>query len=505
VRGARVQSQFSARTLAEIFRDLYLGERSGTLVLTHQGEEKRVHFDRGMILFAEATAPDESLESCLLASGQLSLGALAEGKEQLPAGGSAAQLAEVLVRRELIGRTVLNDCVRSLTARVVESVFRWEGGNGRFLESPAASRVFETDILTTFDSILQGIFCMAGFGPIHEAMCGLDNRLRVRQAAPLPLERLTLSPAHGFILSRVDGSTKLQQLLSIVPPGEEETAVRLAFGLLVLGLLEYDPPLSSGPLRVGDLLQDHERRQEDELQQEEAIREAYARMRDGSPHEVLGVSATAGTSEIEAAYARLKEEFQRERLQPRVRDRFRSELGLIQNHLLEAYLVLTRPTLRSRHEAHPVGGIPPGGDVTLRDLNVRVEIDRAKSKVALDEAQRKADQYFSKGRKFMRDGDFHNAIQYARLAIAQNPSDARYYFTLADCLARNPEARWQRMAEENYTKATELDPWNPEYWISLGRLYKKQGLKLRARKQFEEALKLVPNHPDVLSELKGVG
>ena len=74
-----------------------------------------------------------------------------------------------------------------------------------------------------------------------------------------------------------------------------------------------------------------------------------------------------------------------------------------------------------------------------------------------------------------------------------------------EALGRNPEARWQRMAEENYSKATQLDPWNVEYWISLGRLYKRQGLKLRARKQFEEALKLVPNSPDVLRELKGVG
>ena len=89
----------------------------------------------------------------------------------------------------------------------------------------------------------------------------------------------------------------------------------------------------------------------------------------------------------------------------------------------------------------------------------------------------------------MREGDFHNAIQYGKLAVSHNGEDARYFALLADCQVRNPEARWQRMAEENLTKATELDPWNPEYWISLGRLYKRRGLKLRARRQFEEALK----------------
>ena len=137
-------------------------------------------------------------------------------------------------------------------------------------------------------------------------------------------------------------------------------------------------------------------------------------------------------------------------------------------------------------------------------FNVRVEMDRSKSKVALDKANRVADVYYAKARKSMQEGDYHNAIQYGKLAISYNPQDARFFFLIADCQSRNPEGRWQRMAEENLTKATELDPWNPEYWISLGRLYKKRGLKLRAKRQFQEALKLVPNSADLIRELEGL-
>jgi Flp pilus assembly protein TadD len=61
------------------------------------------------------------------------------------------------------------------------------------------------------------------------------------------------------------------------------------------------------------------------------------------------------------------------------------------------------------------------------------------------------------------------------------------------------------MAEHNYSEATRLDPWNVEYWISLGRFYKKRGLKLRARKQFEEALKLAPLHKEAVEELESMG
>ncbi len=60
------------------------------------------------------------------------------------------------------------------------------------------------------------------------------------------------------------------------------------------------------------------------------------------------------------------------------------------------------------------------------------------------------------------------------------------------------------MAEENYLRATQLDPWNPEYWMRLGRLYKRRGMSLRARRNFEEALKLVPNKPEIIAEIAGL-
>jgi hypothetical protein len=390
-----------------------------------------------------------------------------------------------------------------MVGSIISAAFGWEGGSGRFREQPTPETPFETDVLYTVNVILKGIVRMAGFEPIREAMQGLDNRLCIRRPTALPLERLTLSPSHGFILSRIDGRTNLNDLITILPPGEDEEAARFLFGLLVLGLVDYDPPVSSGTLRVADVLRDNEDRQQLEASQEQKIRQACVQIRAANPYQVLGVSPGAGLREIEAAYTRSKEQFNRERMLPKLRERFRGELSLIESRLIEAYLTLTNPG-SVRSSVSPAPSPADSDSIAVTDLNVRVEVDRAKSQIVVDKANRTADRYYSKARKFFREGDFHNAIQYARLAITQNPSDARYYNTLGDCLSRNPEPRWQRMAEENYSKATELDPWNAEYWMSLGRLYKKQGLRLRARKQFEEALKLVPNSAEVLRELKGL-
>src|SRR5262249_5354869 len=69
-----MQANFSSQTLAEIFRDLYLGERSGVLEIARGNVEKRIYFDRGMILFAESGADDEDLGRRLVNEGKISPG-----------------------------------------------------------------------------------------------------------------------------------------------------------------------------------------------------------------------------------------------------------------------------------------------------------------------------------------------------------------------------------------------------------------------------------------------
>jgi tetratricopeptide (TPR) repeat protein len=500
-----MRAHFSALTLAEIFRDLYSNERSGVLTLTQDASEKRLYFDRGMILFAESPEESEDLGPCLVREAHLSTGALTEARASL--GGSAGnlELARVLVHRDLIAKDVVAATARTIVERIVRAVFLWENGSAAFAEGPAPDTNLETDILATVEAILGGILGLRGFEPVHDAMRGLDNRLRLRTPAMIPLERLTLSPSHGFILSRVDGNTTMNELLSILPPEEEVVASRFLFGLLILGVLEYDPPVGEAPFRVSDIMRDHADRQAVERIQEQTIRQAYEAVREQSPYDMLGVTPAASRREIERAYDDTKSQFSRDRILPRVRERFRSELAVIESRLVESYITLTQPDRAEAHQGVFAESAAPRRDIEVEDMLVRVEMDKAKSKLALEQANRVADAYYAKARRAMREGDFHNAIQYAKLATSYNASDARYYYLLADCQVRNPEAKWQRMAEENYTRATQLDPWNAGYWVSLGRFYKKRGLKLRAKKQYEEALKLVPNNTELLREMETLG
>ena len=169
---------------------------------------------------------------------------------------------------------------------------------------------------------------------------------------------------------------------------------------------------------------------------------------------------------------------------------------MIESRLVEAFLTLTQPETSRRRRGSPAARTAS----TSTTWWCAVEIDKAKTKVALDEATKVADAYYAKARRSMREGDFHNAIQYGKLAISYNPSDARFYYMLARLPGAQPGGALAAPGRgELHQARPQLDPWNADYWISLGRFYKRRGLKLRARKQFEEALKLVPERAEVLA------
>ncbi len=55
----------SPPALAELIRDLFLNERTGTLTLSRGGVKKRIYMDRGMIVSVSSSLDDERLAAFL--------------------------------------------------------------------------------------------------------------------------------------------------------------------------------------------------------------------------------------------------------------------------------------------------------------------------------------------------------------------------------------------------------------------------------------------------------
>ena len=144
---------FSSQTLAEVFRDLCLSERSGVLALSREEVEKSIHFERGLIHFAASTNEEEDLGARLVEESKLSVGALAE------AGGNGLapdELAQALINRGLIGKAQLCETMQGIVESVVQSVFAWEGGSAHFDDTKPAPEFFESPASAEAQAFLRG-------------------------------------------------------------------------------------------------------------------------------------------------------------------------------------------------------------------------------------------------------------------------------------------------------------------------------------------------------------
>jgi tetratricopeptide (TPR) repeat protein len=493
---------FVPSTLAEVVRDLFLSERSGLLTLTRTEVRKRLHFDRGMIYFADSSLEDEGLIDFLLHNRSLSLLAI---KEIPGARGDDWALSRYLLESGKVPLEKLQQAVREQIQQVIVSAFRWDSGESSFLDTPpGGGEVFGTDVILTFEFLMRGIRSMSGFNPIREAMLRLDRKVRLSENLYLPMEKLTLHPIQGFVLSRVDGTSGIKEIASLIPPSDEDSALRFLFGLLILGIVETHPALGKGPLVVRALLAGD--REEKERAEKEAavIKEMCRSITAGAPWEVLGVAQGAKLDKVRAAYDSRKDAFRPERFAKRIQEVYRGDLMLIEGKLLEAYLALTQNQMQSARQ-----GASSPGSVTLDmdTLRQRKELSKSQTQEIIEEQSRQAEKFYVKAREYFRAKDYYNAIQYCEQALKQSDIDARYYSLLGQALVRNPDYRWQKRAEKAFLRAVEIDPWNAEYFVHLGNFYRSHKLLRKAKKSFQKAVEVMPTHTEALkalSEMKSI-
>jgi hypothetical protein len=197
----------SPAAAAEKFRSIFLAEESGTLVVRSMGGVFSVLFDRGMVAGAQARA---------------SSGAI------LPLQPDEDAVVQIL----RFAFSCNPDTLEFLPATTDLDH-----------ESPA-------DILRTVNLFLSSVKTIQGFDDIRAAMSALDQKLILKTNPTVPIERLTLQPIHGFILSRLGGSLSFREIASTVGSEDEDEAGRFIFALLLLGCVALDPPFAHGPLRT---------------------------------------------------------------------------------------------------------------------------------------------------------------------------------------------------------------------------------------------------------------
>ncbi|HEY7698832.1 MAG TPA: DnaJ domain-containing protein, partial [Vicinamibacteria bacterium] len=290
------------------------------------------------------------------------------------------------------------------------------------------------------------------------------------------LQDMSLTPAQGFILSRIDGASRARDIIALSPLPDVEVAATLD-DLVQKGLLAWGDEGGVSDVSGSDTAT---RRRgvtpkpgtlDDELEKElERILELASQKR---YQELLGVSAEASTVEVKQSYSELIQRYHPDSQGKSLNAASSRKLSKACAAATEALSALSyrRKVLASKTARAARGGAAP-----------KSEFDRSIY----------AEDLFKRAQRAYETADYWEAIQLARQAVELDPSKAPYHHLLGIGLMKN--RNWLKEAEECLRKATELDPKNAEYFGLLATVYKAEGLPEDSASMLEKAKALDPTY-----------
>ena len=134
----------------------------------------------------------------------------------------------------------------------------------------------------------------------------------------------------------------------------------------------------------------------------------------------------------------------------------------------------------------------------LRDEKLRAEYDKRQQRKVQTPGQ-EAESYYTSGQAREESREWETALKLYYEAMRIKPDKLEYVLAAARILSMDKSK--QRLASELLTQAIVQHPQEPEPRLQLGALYTRSGMHLRAKRVYEEALKVMPHHSKLRKRL----
>jgi len=297
--------------------------------------------------------------------------------------------------------------------------------------------------------------------------------------------QLTLTPAEGFLLSRIDGSTPWALLRSVggLTPQEVDRCLErwVREGIVVVTsrdgrIVPFEsppraeaspPPAASAPAeRSGIDRSELDASLDIPIEVQERILDFESRL-DAPYHEILGVAANADRKALRKAYFALSKELHPDRFFRRNTGAFGKRLDRIFGKIVEAYELLSDPTARAEIERSLAAA---AGQPAAATPAAVVEAPPAPSDAAKPEQAPKAPRVSRRPHVF----SLHTRMLRERKARAKRLFEAG--------MASNGAGRFTEAAG-SVRLAIAFDPWNA--------IYKEHFVEVQRKAHHERAQKLV--------------
>ncbi len=478
-----------------LFQEIISSKKSGTAVFEQSKLTKKVYFGNGDILFASSNVDDDGLAEFLLRQGRINQAQFDASSEIVIK--TRKKLGAVLIELGLLSPKDLVVQVKLQVKQIILGLFAWRDGQYSFKEGVLPADEIIPLQMSAADLVLEGVQAL-DWQFIRKTLPPMKTVLQAASGSdPSPIfPHANLSADQKTVLSLIDGARTIEEICSLTGMGDFNT-LKSIYLLLALRMAaageQKEPPARA----AADELAKTGGKKPGEPEApttRQMIQEAFDAMKQQDDFQVLGVNNTMSAEELRKVYLKLAKRYHPDRHFETEMADMKEKLEALFSRIHDAYQNISGSVRNQKYEEAPAGKESP----------VHFEEKRAEDYVEnYSEKSARAVSYFNSGMKDFHAGNFWGATEYFASATRLDPVTARYFYYYGMALMRIPRRRHE--AEENLQKAIEIDPLKPEYYLELGNLYLKSGLKTKAIDVFISALRDNPNSGKITEAIQAAG
>jgi tetratricopeptide (TPR) repeat protein len=463
---------------AVLIGDILQHRRTGQLTIIRPPIRRELYWSQGELVMIASEAPEDSLADFLVRRGAVTADRALDVRSAIP-----SEVAAKFHESGLLDLSTRQTLLREWLASLFVPLFSLDEGTAAFTEDSALEPEKRVFLQSTTALVLEGIRAITNGLVLRRSLGDLKRDIAPSRESRYALDSIPLTEHEQQIAGSLHGRMPIEVFLKRFAT-ESVVAAKVVIGMLTLGIYTtVDFESAQDPASFDDMQRDLELLAAIGSNDQRSLRAvALSRRLSSMDHyQLLDVPRAAARGQIIHSAELKKKLYDPATYPPVVRDAVQSILRRID----EAIVVLKDATRRATYDKLlQQGGLGGRDDVSMQQ---RIQ------------QQAIAEQNFEKARELTVHGDYYGAIVLLKQAVRYVPDNADAWFLLGSCQERNPN--WRREAAESFQKALSIDPEFVDALISLGDLYKGEGMVSRAQSCYEDVLKIVPDNQQAKSRL----
>lgn len=461
---------------AVIAGEILQNRKTGHLTILKPPLQKVLYWSQGELVMAASAAAEDSLGDFLVRRGAVP----ADRAAQLFAEDANDVVARVH-ESGVLDLSTRQSLLREWLTHQFLPLFGLDEGTAMFNEDeplPPEKRVF---LQSTAALLIEGVRSITNGLVLRRSLGDLKREIEIARGGRYTIESLPLTDQERGIAAALTQPTSIESFLKHFA-SQSVAVAKVVIVMLALGIyttVRERPEPSTA--EMADMQRDLQLLAAIGSSDQRSLRAvAFSRQLQTLDHyQVLDIPRAATRAQIMTAADAMRQKYDQSTFPQIVRE----SVTTIQRRIDEAVETLKDAARRSAYDKL----LQSRGSEGAASIQQRL-------------TQRNiAEQNYLKAKELTSHGDYYGAIVLLRQTVNFVPDHAEAWALLGANQERNP--RWRRDAAESFQKALSIDPNNVEVLVSLGDLYKSEGMISRAQTCYEDVLKISSDNQQAKSRL----